>query len=232
VTCGVVGFANNPLHFFSENSDIFNTLGNKARRDLLPASKTAQRVGAAERVPGWRRRRRGLGLELAAAPVVIISMVSRFLGTWSGTRLLPGTNHVDEEYNDVNVASLASAMKRLWQESPRPQACVQRTTPTEAGSEVIFLLPAPAAFSCRGRLAWHIGLGSGWGSQRQQGPAGHRSFMGIARMPSSASWSLTAHASASTCSTPSSYIVENGRRDPRLADTWRRRSTLSPCRST
>jgi hypothetical protein len=147
-------------------------------------------------VPGWRRR--GLGLELVAGTVVIISIVSRFLGTRSGTRWLLGACA-------EQTMSTRSTTTWRWQCREAAVASVSQTscmisTRTEARSAVIFLLPAPAGFSCRGpgllgaarRLGFRLGFAAAIG------PARRRSFRGVARMPSSTSWSLMAHASSST----------------------------------
>jgi hypothetical protein len=81
-------------------------------------------------------------------------------------------------------------------------------------------------------LARNGGLGSGWGSQRRQVlrvARGLGTLPGCHPRPPGALWPMRPHRLGYM---PSSYIAKSRKRDPRLADTWRRRSTLSPCRST
>jgi hypothetical protein len=137
---------------------------NMTRRGSMGARMS---VGAAERVSGWCRR--VLGLELAARHHQHCLSVPRdTIRYQAAARRVRRTNHVNEEYNDVEVASLASAVKRLWRACPRPQAWLPTRGRWRAATMLIFLLPAPTVFSCRGCVAQRGGLGSGWGSLRRQ----------------------------------------------------------------
>jgi hypothetical protein len=162
VTCGIVGFANNPFIFLSKNHDIFHTLGIKARRQSDCCQQATrhgttawERVGAGAGMAPSRRRALGhhqhrlsvprdtLRHQTAVGACAEQTMSTRSTTTW---RLQ------------------ACAVKRLWRAWPRCQAWFALRRRWGAHWSSYSLLPPPSAAGAAWRLGFRLGFAAATGS--------------------------------------------------------------------